>query len=48
MNGLFECSSQVNGALLNHLSDVLDPILLVLDAGRLLLANHYQKAIFHI
>ena len=32
VNGLLECSSQVNGALLNHLPDVLDPVLLVLDA----------------
>lgn len=39
MNGLFESPSQVNGALLDHLSDVLDPVLLVLNAGRLLLVN---------
>lgn len=32
VNGLLERSSQVNGALLNHLPDVLDPVLLVLNA----------------
>lgn len=36
VNGLFECPPQVDGALLDHLSDVLDPVLLVLDARRLL------------
>lgn len=36
VNGLFECAPEVNGALLDHLSDVLDPVLLVLDARRLL------------
>lgn len=39
MNGLLECSSQVNGALLDHLPDVFDPVLLVLDARRLLRVN---------
>lgn len=32
VNGLFERPSQVDGALLDHLSDVLDPVLLVLNA----------------
>lgn len=32
MNGLLERSSKVNGALLDHLPDVLDPVLLVLNA----------------
>lgn len=36
MNGLFEGPSEVNGALLDHLPDVLDPVLLVLNAGCLL------------
>lgn len=36
VNGLFECPPQVDGALLDHLSDVLDPVLLVLDARCLL------------
>lgn len=36
VNGLFERPPQVDGALLDHLSDVLDPVLLVLDARRLL------------
>lgn len=35
VDGLLERSSQVDGALLNHLPDVLDPVLLVLDARRL-------------
>jgi len=35
MNGLLERSSQVDGALLDHLPDVLDPVLLVLNARRL-------------
>lgn len=39
VNGLLECSSQVNGALLYHLPDVFDPVLLVLNARRLLLVN---------
>lgn len=44
MNGFFKCSSQVNGALLDHLSDVFDPVLLVLNAGCLLSAvNHCQE-----
>lgn len=36
MDGLLEGSPEVDGALLDHLSDVLDPVLLVLDARRLL------------
>lgn len=32
VNGLFERPPQVDGALLDHLSDVLDPVLLVLNA----------------
>lgn len=32
MNGLLERPPQVNGALLDHLPDVFDPVLLVLDA----------------
>lgn len=40
MNGLLERSSQVNGALLNHLPDVLDPVLLVLNARGLLLVDN--------
>lgn len=32
VNRLFERPSQVNCALLNHLPDVFDPVLLVLDA----------------
>lgn len=35
MNGLLERPPQVNGALLDHLPDVFDPVLLVLDAGGL-------------
>lgn len=39
VNGLLERPPQVNGALLDHLPDVFDPVLLVLDArglGRIL------------
>lgn len=35
VNGLLERPPQVNGALLDHLPDVFDPVLLVLDAGGL-------------
>lgn len=37
MNGLLECSSKVNGAFLDHLPDVLDPVLFVLYARCLLM-----------
>lgn len=40
VNGLFERTPQVDGALLDHLSDVLDPVLLVLNAGCLSSANN--------
>lgn len=32
VNGLLERPPQVDGALLDHLPDVFDPVLLVLDA----------------
>lgn len=35
MNGLLERPPQVNCALLDHFSDVLDPVLLVLNIGSL-------------
>ena len=35
MDGLLERPLQVHRALLDHLADVLDPVLLVLDAGGL-------------
>lgn len=43
VNGLLEGSSQVNGALLNHLPDVFDPVLLVLYARRLATAERVQE-----
>ena len=39
VNGLLQRSSQVYGSLLDHLPDVLDPVLFVLYAGRLPLAE---------
>lgn len=42
MDGLFEGPPQVDGALLDHLSDVLDPVLLVLDARRLVSISNRQ------
>lgn len=35
VDGLLQSSAQVDGALLDHLPDVLDPVLFVLDAGSL-------------
>lgn len=35
VDGLFQSSAQVDSALLDHLPDVFDPVLLVLDAGSL-------------
>lgn len=37
--GFLQSSSQVDGSLLDHLPDVFDPILLVLNARRLPLAQ---------
>lgn len=35
MDGLLQGSFQVDGPLLDHLPDMLDPVLLVLDTGGL-------------
>lgn len=35
VDGLLESSPQVNGSLLDHFPDVLDPVLLVLNIGSL-------------
>lgn len=35
VDGLLQSSAQVDSALLDHLSDVFDPVLFVLDAGSL-------------
>lgn len=35
VDGLLQSPAQVDRALLDHLSDVFDPVLLVLDAGSL-------------
>ena len=35
VDGLLQRPPQVDGPLLDHLPDVFDPVLLVLDAGRL-------------
>lgn len=37
--GFLQSSSQVDGSILNHLPDVFDPVLLVLNARRLPLAQ---------
>ena len=37
--GFLQSSSQVDGSILNHLPDVFDPVLLVLNARRLPLAR---------
>lgn len=35
MDGLLQSSAQVHSALLDHLSDVFDPVLFVLNTGSL-------------
>lgn len=44
VDGLLQRSSQVDGALLDHLPDVFDPVLLVLDARCLLLVNNVKSS----
>lgn len=45
MDGLLQGSSQVHRPLLNHLPDVLDPVLLVLDAGCLCREDSHQVSV---
>lgn len=45
MDGLLQGSPQVHSPLLDHLADVLYPVLLVLNTGRLCRRESHQEAV---